>query len=361
MPIRLPALALGLALACVLLLATPAGARAESYVDVTVASWRADPVFTHDEAGALADDDADALRERIDGWRDDVYVAVLPAAALQEAPGADQPAQARAFLAQLADRLDRDGVYVVAFGGVGVYGAAVGTDDRVGPIVAEQVSEHTIGQLDQTLNGILDELGAPGGESSGSGGRGPLVATAVGVALVAAVGGGVLLSRRRPRSNRQPNSRGEIYAGPADFEPSFDVQPDEQDTVAERAGLAREDVTRLGEELDRDDLPTTDSAVAAHVQAALDAYYDASRRVDALTTDAELRQLGEITEYARWQQACAKARLGGDPLPARRSPCFLDPAHGVSVADWKWAPPGGVERPVPVCRACLVRVSGGQS
>lgn len=355
MPHRPPAL-VALALTWLLLLAVPASARAESYVDVTVTAWQAGPVFTHHEAGALADDDADALRERIDGWRDDVYVAVLPAAALAEAPGPDQPAQARAFLARLADRLDRDGVYVVAFGGIGVYGAAVGTDDRVGPIVAEQVSEHTIGQLDQTLNGILDDLGAPGGE----GGNGPLVATAVGVGALAAVGGGVFLYRRR-RPSSQPNSRGETYAGPADFEPSFDVQPDEQDTVEERAALAREDVTRLGEELDRDDLPTTDPAVAAHVQAALDAYYDASRRVDALTTDVELRQLGEITEYARWQQACAKARLGGDQLPARRSPCFLDPAHGVSVADWKWAPPGGVERPVPVCRACLDRISGGQS
>ncbi|WP_109507773.1 hypothetical protein [Nocardioides speluncae] len=111
----------------------------------------------------------DNLRERIDGWRDDVYVAVLPAAALQEAPGPDQPAQARAFLARLADGLDRDGVYVVGFGGIGVYGAAVGTDDRVGPIVAEQVAEHTIGQLDQTLNGILDELGAPGGSDGSRG------------------------------------------------------------------------------------------------------------------------------------------------------------------------------------------------
>jgi hypothetical protein len=136
------------------------------------------------------------------------------------------------------------------------------------------------------------------------------------------------------------------------------VQPDERDTVEERSALAREDVTRLGEEIDREDLPTTDPAVAAHVRAGLDAYYDASRRMDALTTDDELRRLGEVTDYARWQLACARARLAGTPAPPRRAPCFVDQGHGMSVADWSWAPPDGVERPVPVCRACLARMSG---
>jgi hypothetical protein len=79
--------------------------------------------------------------------------------------------------------------------------------------------------------------------------------------------------------------------------------------------------------------------------------------VDGLRTDDELRQLAEVTEYARWQLACAQAQLAGTAPPPRALPCFVDPTHGVSVADVSWAPPGGTLRPVPVCRACYDRLT----
>lgn len=182
----------------------------------------------------------------------------------------------------------------MAFGGIGTYGVAFGTSDRVGPIVAEQVEAHTLGQLDQTLDGILDELGAPQPVEQESRAL-PWLVIGLGLAGGAALGAFAL--RRHRRRTR--------FTGPAPYQPSFRTQADETDTVEERAALAREDVTRLGEEL------------------------------------------GEITDYARWQAACARTRLDGTALPARRAPCFLDTGHGLSVADWSWAPPGGVERPVP--------------
>ena len=129
--------------------------------------------------------------------------------------------------------------------------------------------------------------------------------------------------------------------------------------MEDRAALAREDVTRLGEELDAADPPLADPAVAAHVQPALDAYADASRRVDSLTRDEELRQLAQVTEYARWQLGCAQALLAGTAPPPRRLPCFVDAGHGPSVADVSWAPPGGTLRPVPVCRSCYERLTEG--
>ncbi|WP_157551038.1 hypothetical protein [Nocardioides jensenii] len=329
---------------------------ADDYVATVAQAWADDPVHLSPQSGALSREDAEQLSARIDGWRDDVHIAVLPALALRSEPGSSDPERARAFLEAAADAFGPDGVYVVAFGGVGTYGAAIGTDDQVGPIVADQVASHTLGQLDQILDGILDDLGAP--EESGGF---PWWWLGLGVGVTALAGCGLLLWRRRSGDTRTTRPSGEVWAGPAPYRPSFDVQPDEHDTVEERAALAREDVTRLGERIDKDDLPTTDPAVAAHVQAGLDAYYDASRRVDALSTDDELRQLKEITDYARWQLDCARARLDGVAPPARRVACFVDPEHGMSVADWAWAPPGGVERPVPVCRACLNRMSGGES
>ena len=179
------------------------------------------------------------------------------------------------------------------------------------------------------------------------------------LAGAAIAGGGMYLWLRRQRGPRVRES-GETWAGPADFRPSFPTYGDESDTVEDRAALAREDVTRLGEELDAADPPLDDPSVAAHVQAALDAYADASRRVDALTTDEELREIGQVTEYARWQLATAQALLARTPPPARRLPCFLDPGHGISVADVSWAPPGGTLRPVPVCLACYDRLTLGR-
>jgi hypothetical protein len=328
-----------------------------TYVDATVAAWSVgNPVYVSPDSGALADADADALRDRITGWRDDVFVAVLPASAVRQGAGADVD-EASALLDELYDGLGRlDGIYVVNFSGAGTYAAgygdAAGARD-VGRIVAGQVGEHTLGQVDQILDGTLDELGAP--EDGGVSTVWVLVALLAGVALAASV----ILGWRRWRRRPVHRPSGETWAGPADYRPSFSTYGDQEDTVEDRAALAREDVTRLGEELDAADPPLTDPAVAAHVQAALDAYADASRRVDTLTTDEQLRQLGQVTDYARWQLGCAQALLSGAQPPARRLPCFVDPQHGLSVADVSWAPPGGTLRPVPVCRACYDRLTNG--
>jgi hypothetical protein len=331
----------------------------DPYAAAAVEAWRGgDPVFVSAESGSLTSADAADLRERIEGWRDDVFVAVLPATALRQGDAAD-PDEASALLDVLYAGLERpDALIVVNFSGAGTYAAGYGDAPgaaELGSVVAEEVGSHTLGQVDQVLDGTLDELGAP----SSDGGVSVwwvVVALLVGAAVAVAATLG-LVRWRRSRARVRPS--GETWAGAAAYRPSFTVYGDQTDTVEERAALAREDVTRLGEELDAADPPLDDPAVAAHVQAALDAYADASRRVDALTTDDELRALGQVTEYARWQLACAQAALAGTTPPARRVPCFVDAAHGVSVADVSWAPPGGTLRPVPVCRDCYDRISGG--
>jgi hypothetical protein len=356
--LRIVSVLWALLLSPVALVAAPASgseAAGDGYVDAIVVAWSTgDPVYVSPDSGALADADADALRDRITGWRDDVFVAVLPATAIRQG-SADDAGEASALIDALYEAMgDRDGIYLVNLSGAGTYaagyGEAAGADD-VGRIVADQVGSHTLGQVDQILDGTLDELGAPdgGGVSVGWVVAGVLVGAAIATVLTL----GLLRWRRRPRV--LPS--GETWAGPADYRPSFATYGDQTDTVEDRAALAREDVTRLGEELDAADPPLTDPAVAAHVQSALDAYADASRRVDSLTRDDELRRLAQVTEYARWQLACAEARLAGTPAPPRRLPCFVDSSHGPSVADVSWAPPGGTLRPVPVCRSCYARLT----
>ncbi|HYP45113.1 MAG TPA: hypothetical protein VEQ66_07960 [Propionibacteriaceae bacterium] len=132
-------------------------------------------------------------------------------------------------------------------------------------------------------------------------------------------------------------------------------------SVSKRA--ADEDVTKFGEELQR-----LDSDVAGHpldepmqqdYQRALDAYEDAKTSLDAVTKPDEIRHVTEILEDGRYAVACVKARVAGEPLPAKRPPCFFNPAHGPSSRDVDWAPAGGAPRPVPACPADAERVLAG--
>ena len=66
-----------------------------------------------------------------------------------------------------------------------------------------------------------------------------------------------------------------------------------------------------------------------------------------------------ILNDGRYAVASVRARLAGEPLPARRPPCFFDPAHGPSTQDVEWAPPGGAVRTVPACAADAQRVLAG--
>jgi hypothetical protein len=126
---------------------------------------------------------------------------------------------------------------------------------------------------------------------------------------------------------------------------------------------ADEDVTKFGEELQR-----LDSDVAGHAldepmqqdyQRALDAYDNAKMSLDAVTRPEEIRHVTEILEDGRYAVACVKARIADEPLPAKRPPCFFNPAHGPSSQDVTWAPPGGVQRSVPACPADAERVLAG--
>src|SRR5215217_5680892 len=164
--------------------------------------------------------------------------------------------------------------------------------------------------------------------------------------VVALIVGGVALYRRYAIQQRQAAEQAALET---------------QLSTSKRA--ADEDVTKFGEELQRLDSDVAghplDEAMQQDYQRALDAYDNAKMSLDAVTRPEEIRHVTEILEDGRYAVACVKARVAGEPLPAKRPPCFFNPAHGPSSQDVTWAPPGGVARSVPACPADAERVLAG--
>jgi hypothetical protein len=158
--------------------------------------------------------------------------------------------------------------------------------------------------------------------------------------------GGAALYRRRAIQQRQDAERREL---------------ENQLTVSKRA--ADEDVTKFGEELQRLDNEVAghplDEAMNQDYQRALDAYENAKMSLDAVARPEEIKHVTEILEDGRYAVACVKARIAGRPLPAKRPPCFFNPAHGPSSQNVSWAPAGGIARDVPACPADAERVLVG--
>ena len=127
--------------------------------------------------------------------------------------------------------------------------------------------------------------------------------------------------------------------------------------------LAFEDVTALGEELQRLDTDLAgrelDAGAHADYQRALDAYESAKTAADTIAEPEQVRHVTEILEDGRYAMACVRSRVDHEPLPTRRPPCFFDPRHGPSVEDVAYSPPGGTTRDVPACALDAERVRAG--
>jgi hypothetical protein len=321
------------------------------YVDAVVDSWHTDPVYIDQSQHLLLPaGEAARLEERIQGHDPAIRIAVVPAVALSTMPGATDDARAIAFLEEATDRFERDGYFFVVFGGTGTYSGTIGVSPPAEEALLAQLGNFTRGEPATMLHAVLDELGVPGlpEEADAGGGASPLVFVVAGVALAALAVGGFAAWRARRSAGH----------GPALYRPSFEALPDERDTLAGRRMLAREDVTRFGEEISAADVPLDEPAAAADLQAAMDAYTQVSTAVDDEPDDLVLRAVQATSEYGRWRLACAHARLNGEPLPPRRADCFFDARHGVSVTDWMYTPANGVGREVPVCAGCRDARSG---
>ncbi|WBQ06563.1 hypothetical protein [Kribbella sp. CA-293567] len=309
-----------------------------------VEGWKTSAVYVDPtQQSLLPAAEAQRLAKRVAGYEPAVRIAVVPAAALGS--GTKHEAAQR-FVDTVVDLQRADGVYLVIFGGSISWGSAVGVDTPIEEILTDELIKHSRSDPAGLLDGVLDQMEVPGSPGGTPGWLWPLL---VALVVLAGLGLGFRWWKRRPAKDE----------GPALYRPSYDVLPDEADTLDERRKLAREDVTRFGEELDAADVRLDGVDTATDVQAALDAYTEAGRTVDGEPDDLRLRGVRDTVAYGRWRLAKAQALVAGTPAPARRAACFFDPAHGMSVTDWMYTPAGGRAREIPVCASCQQRLSGG--
>ncbi|MEU8568809.1 hypothetical protein AB0C51_10665 [Streptomyces pathocidini] len=352
-----PVLAVLALLAAVLVMASGAapGASAAGGLDRAADALRQGPVYVDPRAsGELSATDAKALADKIERADKPVFVAVLPNAS---------EFNPSTLLADLRSKVGITGVYAVALGDR----FDAGADSSVMPRnavsnLAGSVERSDPGDVKAMVNGFVDDAlpqakghapavwsggsGTDTGTDPGSGpghrGTGAGMLVSLGVLMLVAGGGALLVTRRgRKRRAAQDRARLEILRPVVD-----------------------EDITAFGEELERIDFDpsarTTDDTMHEDYARALDSYDRAKARMAAARRGEDVRQVTQALEDGRFSLATLEARRDGRPLPHRRLPCFFDPRHGPSVEDAQWAPPGGPERTVPVCAADAARLADGE-
>lgn len=300
------------------------------------------PVYVDPRAeGRLPVAQADALAHDIEESGKPVFVAVLPATS-------DYPPAT--LFEDLRTRVGIRGVYAVQLGDR--FDARADAD-----VMSRESVRHLVGAAQRAhphdATAQLKDFAAQAQKQVGkgtpeswhdAGGNGVSSGALVGLgALVLLGAGGAYTVRRRARRRREA---------------------EEQAALDSLRVVVDEDITAYGEELDRLDFrpgePGADDAMRADYAHALDAYENAKQTMARARHPEDVRRVTEVLEDGRFALAALAARRAGRPLPERRPPCFFDPRHGPSVADERWAPPGGAERTVPVCAADQARLADGQ-
>ena len=103
-------------------------------------------------------------------------------------------------------------------------------------------------------------------------------------------------------------------------------------------------------------------AQQAYTQATT-AFRQASQGFAAATSEAQLTQLTDSLDRARWQMEIATALLDGRQPPAQPEeapPCFFDPDHGAGVQQATLRTPAG-DRQVGVCDYCGSKLDIGEA
>ena len=140
---------------------------------------------------------------------------------------------------------------------------------------------------------------------------------------------------------------------------------EDEDELAGVRQLADEDVTMLGEELQRLDADVSgnhlDEAARLDYQRALDAYESAQRAVPRIRHAAEISKITDTLSTGRYALACVQARVAGRPVPELRVPCFFNPQHGPSVTNVRYTAPGRGTRTVPACARDAARIAAHES
>ncbi|MDP9346572.1 MAG: hypothetical protein M3P44_12810 [Actinomycetota bacterium] len=321
----------------VALLAVPAAASA-AQLDATVAALRSSPVYVAPGAKpTLTAAEQQQVRAAIDRAGTPVYVAVLPAGALDETGG-----DADEFVRRLGKAESEPGTYAVVAGGKFRAASTRLKRGRAGDLATEAFDARSKDGLAPTLVHFVDLVGkavrssgSGGGSSRGSGGGGLAI-----LALLAGGGGLFALTRARRRRREQAAQ------------------------VEELRRIANDDIVALGDDVRAIDLdiemPGADPKAREDLGVALDRYDRAELALKGARTPQDFAPVSTALEEGRWAMESAKARLAGRTPPERRPPCFFDPRHGPSTRDVEWSPDGYPAREVPACEADAVRIESGE-
>jgi hypothetical protein len=169
--------------------------------------------------------------------------------------------------------------------------------------------------------------GAAGGTAGGSSHVLTTVLIVLGILVLLAVLGGLLIWRPIRRRRQQELKEAKAAA--------------QDDLIALSSGVTDHDA---------DISIRSNPEAAAEQAAALNAYERGTTALDAARRVKDMGSVSRAIAEGQYHLASARALAAGEEKPARRPLCFFDPRHGMSVRDVLWTPSdGGPPRPVPAC------------
>ena len=326
-------LAAGFAVGMVTAAAGPAAADTQIEVPQTqdiVAELENDGVFVDPSIDVIPDADEAALESASAGADTPVYYVILPSEVATSEAGVN--AVMEPVMAEVGD-----GAYGVLGGSDSFYVTSPNLDNT--EVIRETALNEGVNPID-TLVAVPEAVQSSETASetpAGGGGSGLVLLTVL--VLIVAAGGWYVYNSRKKREAEKAKQLQEIKQ------------------------MATEDVVRLGEDVARleIDLSKVDDDTRSDYSRAMDSYDQAKSLLDTIQEPEQVKLVTGALEDGRYYMTATRARMNGDPVPARRGPCFFNPQHGPSSEDVTWAPPGGSPRSVTACPVCAQAVrTGGQ-
>lgn len=330
--VRPTVLTAGLAAAVMTAAAIPAAADTEIEAPTTqeiVEELEGDGVFIDPSIEQISAADEGALEAAAEAADTPVYYVILPFEAATSEAGVNT------LMAPVMSEVG-DGAYGILGGSDHFYVTSPNLDET--DAIRETALNEGGNQID-TLAAVPQAVETTEAPAEAPGGGGSGLVMLVILALVVAAGGWYVYKSRQKREAEKAKQLQEIKQ------------------------MATEDVVRLGEDVARleIDLSAVDEATRSDYSRAMDSYDQAKSLLDTIQEPEQIKMVTGALEDGRYYMTATRARMSGDPVPARRGPCFFNPQHGPSSEDVTWAPPGGSPRSVTACPVCAQAVrTGGQ-
>ena len=330
--VRPTVLTAGLAAAVMTAAAIPAAADTEIEAPTTqeiVEELEGDGVFIDPSIEQISAADEGALEAAAEAADTPGYYVILPFEAATSEAGVNT------LMAPVMSEVG-DGAYGILGGSDHFYVTSPNLDDT--EAIRETALTEGGNQID-TLAAVPQAVETTEAPAEAPGGGGSGLVMLVILALVVAAGGWYVYKSRQKREAEKAKQLQEIKQ------------------------MATEDVVRLGEDVARleIDLSAVDEATRSDYSRAMDSYDQAKSLLDTIQEPEQIKMVTGALEDGRYYMTATRARMSGDPVPARRGPCFFNPQHGPSSEDVTWAPPGGSPRSVTACPVCAQAVrTGGQ-